>query len=193
MIKAYVDANPNDWDEKLLHLLFAYWEVPQESTVFSPFNLMFGRRVRGPLDLVREELERKISSTKTSVVEYVLSFRQKLTDMMKVARDSLAQAQEKQSAWYDENAHLCTFESGDKVMVLLPLKTDKLQAAWEGPHVVLDKMDDVTYVVARSGKKPKIVHMNMLKPYFNRSDAVFWISSIEGSPEDPEEPVMYGD
>ncbi|KYO18274.1 hypothetical protein Y1Q_0002548 [Alligator mississippiensis] len=26
-----------------------------------------------------------------------------------------------------------------------------------------------------------------------RSDAVFWIASVEGSPEDPEEPVMYGD
>ncbi|KYO43983.1 hypothetical protein Y1Q_0017386 [Alligator mississippiensis] len=77
-------------------------------------------------------------------------------------------------------------------MVFLPLKTDKLQATWEGPHI-LDKLDDVTYVVARSGKKPKTVHVNMLKPYYNRSDAVFWISSVEGSPEDPEEPVMYGD
>ncbi|KYO44041.1 hypothetical protein Y1Q_0023045 [Alligator mississippiensis] len=85
--------------------------------------------VQGPPDLVREEWEGKISSTKTSMVEYVLSFHQKLTDMMKVARDSLAQAQEKQSAWYDEKAHLRNFERGDKVMVFLPLKTDKLQAA----------------------------------------------------------------
>ncbi|KYO25207.1 hypothetical protein Y1Q_0001821 [Alligator mississippiensis] len=89
MLKAYVDSNPNDWDEKLPHLLFAYWEVPQESTGFSPFELMFRRRVTGPLNLVKEEWEGKISSTKTSVVEYVLSFHQKVTDMMKVAQDSL--------------------------------------------------------------------------------------------------------
>ncbi|KYO46394.1 hypothetical protein Y1Q_0006949 [Alligator mississippiensis] len=44
MLKAYVDSNPNDWDEKLPHLLFAYQEVPQESTGFSPFELMFGRK-----------------------------------------------------------------------------------------------------------------------------------------------------
>ncbi|KYO25248.1 hypothetical protein Y1Q_0015048 [Alligator mississippiensis] len=43
MLKAYVDSNPNDWDEKLPHLLFAYQEVLQESTGFSPFELMFGR------------------------------------------------------------------------------------------------------------------------------------------------------
>ncbi|KYO48728.1 hypothetical protein Y1Q_0004110 [Alligator mississippiensis] len=110
MRKAYVDSNPSDWDEKLPHLIFAYREVPQESTGFSSFELMFGRRVRGPLDLVREEWEGKTSSTKTSMVKYVLSFHQKLTDMMKVARDSLAQAQEKQSAWYKEKACLHTFE-----------------------------------------------------------------------------------
>ncbi|KYO46905.1 hypothetical protein Y1Q_0014480 [Alligator mississippiensis] len=126
----------------------------------------FRWQVRGPLNLVREEWEGKISFTKTSMVEYVLSFHQKLTDMMKVARDSLAQAQKKQSAWYDEKAHLRTFEQGDKVMVFLPLKTHKLQAAWKGPHVILDRLDNVAYVETRSGKKPKIVHVNMLKPYF---------------------------
>ncbi|KYO44554.1 hypothetical protein Y1Q_0016704 [Alligator mississippiensis] len=45
MLKAYVDSNPNDWDEKLPHLLFAYREVPQESTGFSRFELMFGTQV----------------------------------------------------------------------------------------------------------------------------------------------------
>ncbi|XP_059570175.1 uncharacterized protein LOC132243804 [Alligator mississippiensis] len=193
MLKAYVDSNPNDWDEKLPHLLFAYREVPQESTGFSPFELMFGRRVRGPLDLVREEWEGKIASTKTSVVECVLDFRQKLTDMMKVARDSLGQAQEKQRSWYDEKARLRTFERGENVMVFLPLKTDKLQAAWEGPHAVLDRLDDVTYVVGIKGRKPKTIHVNMLKPYYDRKEMVFWVPSIEGTPEDPEEPVMYGD
>ncbi|KYO27311.1 hypothetical protein Y1Q_0021238 [Alligator mississippiensis] len=113
--------------------------------------------------------------------------------MMKVAQDSLAEAQEKQCVWYDKKARLHTFEQGNKIMVFLPLKTDKLQAAWEGPHVILDKLDNVTYVVARSGKRPKTFHVNMLKPYFNKNDVVLWISSVEGSPEDPEEPVMYGD
>ncbi|KYO26028.1 hypothetical protein Y1Q_0003794 [Alligator mississippiensis] len=136
MLKAYVDSNPNDWHEKLLHLLFAYREVPQESTGFSPFELMFGRRVRGPLDLVKEEWEGKIPSTKTSVVE---------------------------------------------------------QAAWEGPHAILDRLDEMTYVVAIRDRKPKTVHVNMLKSYYDRKEMVFWVPSIEGTLEDPEEPVMYGD
>ena len=38
----------------MLYLLFAYCEVPQESTGFSPFEMLYGRRVRGPLDVLRE-------------------------------------------------------------------------------------------------------------------------------------------
>ena len=35
-----------NWDKLLPYLLFAYREVPQASTGFSPFELMYGRRER---------------------------------------------------------------------------------------------------------------------------------------------------
>ncbi len=35
--------------KNLTYVLFTYREVPQESTEFSPFELIFGRDVRGPL------------------------------------------------------------------------------------------------------------------------------------------------
>ena len=38
-------------------LLYAYREVPQKSSGFSPFELIFGRDVRGPLDAVKESWE----------------------------------------------------------------------------------------------------------------------------------------
>ena len=38
-----------DWDKLIPYLLFAYREVPQSSTGFSPFELLYGRTVRGPL------------------------------------------------------------------------------------------------------------------------------------------------
>ena len=43
-----------DWDKLLPYLLFAYQEVPQSSTRFSPF---YGRPVRDPLDVLKEEWE----------------------------------------------------------------------------------------------------------------------------------------
>lgn len=48
-----------DWDKLLPDLLFAYQEVPQATTGFSPFELLYGRGVRGPLGILRESWEAK--------------------------------------------------------------------------------------------------------------------------------------
>ena len=44
----------NDWDKYLPALLFAVREIPQESLGFSPFDLLYGRNVRGPMQILRE-------------------------------------------------------------------------------------------------------------------------------------------
>ena len=45
---------PNDWDKYLPALLFAVREIPQESLGFSPLELLYGRNVRGPMQILRE-------------------------------------------------------------------------------------------------------------------------------------------
>lgn len=51
----------------LLYILFAY----QESTRFSPFNLVIGQWVRGPLDLVRDAWEGSVEFEDELVTDYV--------------------------------------------------------------------------------------------------------------------------
>ena len=48
MLRKFTSTSQRDWDEYLPYLLFEYREVPQESTGFSPFELLYGRRGRGP-------------------------------------------------------------------------------------------------------------------------------------------------
>ena len=52
MLKKY-ERGQRGWDTLLPYLLFAYRDVPNQSTGFSPFNLMFGWHVRGPLDVLK--------------------------------------------------------------------------------------------------------------------------------------------
>ena len=47
---------PKDWDKYLPALLFAIREVPQEPPGFSPFELLYGRNVKGPMAILRELL-----------------------------------------------------------------------------------------------------------------------------------------
>ena len=50
MLRRMCSEPPKDWDRYLPALLFSYTEAPQEESLgFSPFELLYGRTVRGPL------------------------------------------------------------------------------------------------------------------------------------------------
>ena len=55
MIRSYCFDTEKDWDEGIHFLLFAVRESVQESLGFSPFGLVFGHTVRGPLKLLKEK------------------------------------------------------------------------------------------------------------------------------------------
>ncbi|KAJ8026967.1 hypothetical protein HOLleu_31953 [Holothuria leucospilota] len=55
MLKTYCHDNERDWDEGIPFVMFAARESLQESLGFSPFELVFGHTVRGPLKLLKEK------------------------------------------------------------------------------------------------------------------------------------------
>ena len=56
MLKRLCTEQPRQWHRYLSNpLLFAYRKVSQDSTVFSPFELLYGRAVRRPM-FIRKEL-----------------------------------------------------------------------------------------------------------------------------------------
>ncbi|KAJ1166641.1 hypothetical protein NDU88_007040, partial [Pleurodeles waltl] len=64
MIMGLPEKLKRRWDVLLPCLLFAYREVPQKGVGFSPFELLFGHPVRGPLALVKEGWERPLHEPK---------------------------------------------------------------------------------------------------------------------------------
>ena len=66
-----------DWDKMLPYVLFAYREVPQTSTGFSPFELLYGYQVRGPLDVLKESWQSS-EKTEESVISHILTVRDNL-------------------------------------------------------------------------------------------------------------------
>ena len=163
--KAAVDEG-KDWDKLIPYLLFAYREVPQSSTGFAPFELLYGRSVRGPLDVLRDTWEAGKRSEE-SVVSYVLSVREKLDKMSELVRDNLEAAQKLQKTWYDQNAREREFEEGEQVLVLLPTSTNKLVAQWQGPYRVLKRQGKVDYLIDMHDrrKRRRVYHVNMLRKW----------------------------
>ena len=50
-IASYVDENQTNWDEKLPYLAFAYNTSEQTSTGRTPFEIIYGRLAKLPIDL----------------------------------------------------------------------------------------------------------------------------------------------
>ena len=93
MLKKMCQEKPKDWDRYLSAVLFAYREVPQASTGFSPFELLYGRTVRGPMQVLKELWTEKETPEVSNTYQYVLELRNRLEETCKIARDSLYDAQ----------------------------------------------------------------------------------------------------
>ncbi len=94
MLRKFISESGKDWDQWLPYLLFVYREVPQASTGFSPFELLYGRDVRGPLTLLRELWEGNSGSgDSVNVISYVLQMRERLEALTSLAKTHMGEAQ----------------------------------------------------------------------------------------------------
>ena len=93
---------PNDWDKYLPTLLFAVREIPQESLGFSPFELLYGRNVRDPMQILRElwSVEETDEHARLTY-QYVIDLRERLEKTCKLAQDNVRKLDIKQNAFYD--------------------------------------------------------------------------------------------
>ncbi|XP_027865809.1 uncharacterized protein LOC114140258 [Xiphophorus couchianus] len=143
MLRKFIDDAGKNWDKWLPFLLFAYREVPQASTGFSPFELLYGRQVRGPLDMLKENWVAGVASgsseaaSPTNIISYILQMRDNLEKYREQVKDHMEKAQHKQKVWYDRRARERELKTGQKVLVLLPSGPSKLLAKWQGPYTVV--------------------------------------------------------
>ena len=172
MLKRLCSEQPRQWHRYINPLSFAYREVPQESTGFSPFELLYGRAVRGPMFILKELWTKELEEPEVkNSYQYVFELREKLEDTLKLAHTELQKAQHKGKHYYDRKAKVRRFAQGDKVLVLLPTDHNKLLMQWKGPFEVSAVVGLNDYKVCVKGKE-RVYHANLLKKYFEREDSV---------------------
>ena len=97
--------------------------------------------------------------------QYVFELREKLEDALKLAHSELEKAQQEGKHYYNRKSKVRKFESGEKVLVLLPSDHNKLLMQWKGPFEVSSVVGLNDYKVKVKGKE-KVYHANLLKKYF---------------------------
>ncbi|KAJ8351713.1 hypothetical protein SKAU_G00231890 [Synaphobranchus kaupii] len=149
--------------------MFSIREVPQASTSFSPFELLYGRQPRGLLDLAKEAWEQQPSPHWT-LVEHVEEVQERMATLWPLVREHMAAAQAVQAHVYNRRAQPREFAPGDRVLMLVPTMECKFLAKWHGPYEVIEKVGEVNYRIRQPGRRPpeKVYHVNLLKKWVAR-------------------------
>ncbi|MCG8096943.1 MAG: DDE-type integrase/transposase/recombinase [Candidatus Thiodiazotropha endolucinida] len=190
MLRRMCAERPKDWDKYLPALLFAVREVPQESLGYSPFELLYGRNVRGPMAILRELWAEEVRDEQVlSTYQYVIELRERLEQTCKLARDNLKKVQIKQKAYYDKGARSRKFDVGDKVLLLLPTDSNKLLLQWKGPYEVVEVVNRMDYKIDVNGNV-NTYHANILKQYVERQNVTsHCLLSVESIPSTENDDV----
>ena len=178
MLRRMSSERPSDWDRYLEPLLFAYREAPQESTHFSPFELLYGRSVRGPMAILKELWSKEGTDKEvTHTYQYVLDLRNRIEETCDLAHEFLQSAQTRYKKHFDRKARMRSLKIGEWALVLLPTDNNKLFMQWQGPYEVCEVVGVTDYRI-RVGDKLRLFHINMLKKYTLREEVVGSMAAI---------------
>ena len=160
------ETDLKSWDKVLKYMLFAYRDTPHCTTGYSPFTLLYGRDVRGPLDLLRTSWVEDVSEG-CSVSDWLVNVKARMCQMAELVSVREGKAKDTMKTHYDKTASHKSFELGDQVLVRKPVLHGKMGDSWDGPYVVVKQMSPVTYSVQVPDKpsKVKTLHCNMLRKW----------------------------
>ena len=106
------EENPSEWDTLLTPTLFALRQMPNASTGFPPFELMYGRKVRGPIDVIADSCSDR--SEENDELIHAYSYAQKLKAIIKKSNKTASQAvknnSQKQKDYADQHSQ---YRSGE--------------------------------------------------------------------------------
>ncbi|XP_068245255.1 uncharacterized protein [Palaemon carinicauda] len=175
----YCREHQTDWDEGLPFVLYAIRNTRQESLGYSPAELLYGRKVRGPLEILYDMWSDQ--TKEVTLGDYAKNLQGKLESSRKFAHDNLSIAQDKMKLNFDNKAKTQSFRPGESVLMLVPIRKT-FENRYEGPYTVMSRNKD-NYVISTPGKRKseKMVHINLLKKFETQCDNVSLIckSTVE--------------
>ena len=132
------------WNRFISPLLFAYRVAQQDATGFSPFEQLYGRTVKGPVQILKElwSEEENVPGVTISY-QYVLELRERLSKKMKLAQLEVKRYQTRNTKLYNRIAKKRVFiqsdceeksiSNGKQSLEILPTDHNKLPI----PDVIL--------------------------------------------------------
>ena len=168
-IARFVSADQRDWCCYIPAALHAYRTTVHNTTKMTPFELLYARTNRLPMDLLTD---RDDNTVQIDELDYAAKAHKRLREAYKQVIETQKIEQVKYKANYDRKTTEFTFNVGDRVYLASKMKkiglSPKLQCKWLGPYTVVERKGEVDYVIQADDKPNKLVvcHQSRLKPCF---------------------------
>ena len=168
-----------DWVEQLPFALFALRSAPNRDTAFSPYQLVYGHRVRTPLDILYEGWA-EVEFGELETEEWADWLVERLAVWHELVRERGKKASGDRKSQYDKTTVDRTLEVGDQVLCRIPGVSKKLKEAWHGPYKVVARKSRVDYLVnlGKGKGRVKTLHINNLKRYYPRVEEILRVALV---------------
>lgn len=138
MLGTLENQKKSHWREYVKPLVHAYNCTKNETTGFNPYELMFGRQPRLPVDLA---FGLPVNHQPGSHSQYVRNLKSQLEDSYRVATENARKTASRNKARFDKHVVDSTLEEGDRVLVR--------NVRFRGKHKLADRWESDVYVVLR--------------------------------------------
>lgn len=163
MIRCFIEGKNQSWDRDLPLLTMALHSTENRNTGFTPNQMMLGREVFHPADLIMGTASPNMSHFQPA--EWVQHLSTTLHEVHKLARENLRSSIRTQKRLYDTRLQESVFNPGDVVYLRdsstkVKIST-KLRPIWKGPYLVVLSRPPLYHIQDR--RKTHCVHHDRLK------------------------------
>ncbi|KAI5353628.1 hypothetical protein L3X38_006522 [Prunus dulcis] len=187
MLISYVLQLKDNWDTYLALVEFSYNNSYHSSIEMAPYETLYGRQCRTPI------CWNKVGDKKVKKVESIRA----PTEKVKMIRDKLKTAQDRQKSYADNRSKDLEFTVGDWVFLKLALwkgvmrfgKRGKLSPCYIGPYEITERVGPVAYRLALHTELSRIhdvFHVSMIQKYMSDPSHV-----LEHQPVELREDLTY--
>ena len=164
LLRARVNKDQDNWDEELPHVLLSYRICKQETTGFSPFELLYGRQPRLSFSVCPSD---GLPTPTHGPGKYLEDLRDRHEELRTAVTERVEKAQKRQKREYDSRykvARSIEFRLGDLVF-LKDNRARGLSQKYIGPFQIVKVMNGTYEIQSLRDNKSKVVNHNALKHY----------------------------
>ena len=171
LFRTYIESNKRSasWDDLVPLFTFAHNVSTNATTGEMPFEAVYGREPRIPLDLFTEVPKEDLIHHTFDT--YVTEIKNRIKEVFKRIQTQSDRRMRRAKIDYDRRVRGGSFNVGDQVYLLRTIWNrgmyHKFQRHWLGPYKVIGKIGPVNYVIEFNAQR-KVVHSNLLKKAHDR-------------------------